>query len=317
MKRLALFWGLLLTSFSAVSAVLLEGDWESAPLGILTNSSFSSNQYFTSAYYDHFSVNQAVWGSGGLDPNQLNKFTVVSNPVRNGSKAMRIQGCDTSATCPQSTYDAPRGAERKELIFGDINSQTRTVAKYNQTRWFAWSILMPTDNQYQIGDTYSAVTGWVTHFQLGGKVASTGQLFLALNFYPQATTWKVDLGGYGSTKWFGDMQKGVWHDFVVKYHPHYTAGLGHVVVKYRKAGGTFTTVLDTTEKNTGLWPGVTGTDILYNIGNGVYRASQEGDQVIYYDGPWVGETEADVLGFFADAPTQTPLATPTAVNIAW
>ena len=317
MKRVLLSLLLLVLSGTSAAALLYQGGMENAPVGALqfcpSNSSFLCVEY-----RDHTKLNQTAFASNGsVLPEFANKYSVVSNPVRNGNRALRIKNCDTSPTCPASAFDGPRGSERKEILLMPQSGKP-LVFKYNTTRWFAFSILLPTNGQFQADDTFSTVTSWVTLMQVIGHRPAWGSYIPQWNLLPQyspSTKWQVDTGERNFS--FGDMQKGVWHDFVVKYHPHYTDGSAHTVVKWRKAGGAFSTVRDSTLRNmTSKWSN--DTNIEFYFAHGGYRnGKQNGDQVIYVDGPWVGETEADVLSFFEDQPTQTELLQPTSVNITW
>jgi hypothetical protein len=244
----------------------------------------------------------------------IDQMEVVTNPVRQGNYALRVFGCESdypaNVVCPQGTFDGNKGNERREIHVQKISGRPG-VMEYNKDRWLAISILIPTNGQFKSTDTYADVTSWVTHLQIGGERLATGSYAPFLNLIPTSGgKWRVDVSSQGGIA-FGDTQKGVWHDFVIKFRPHYTAGSGDVVVKWRKAGGTFTTFKQSTAANLpSTWN--RDTNLSFHAEHGVYRnGNQDGTQVVYFDGPWIGETESDVLGFFDDEPTQTPLATPT------
>jgi hypothetical protein len=125
----------------------------------------------------------------------------------------------------------------------------------------------------------------------------------------------------GRTFRFGDRERGVWHDFLIAYKPHHVDGQGLTTIKWRKVplGGTapeFTQVYTSTARS--LTITMKGDENLgYSWGSLLYRnESQSGEHVMYFDGPWIADTEAEALQFFGDTPTQASLATP-AVTLAW
>jgi hypothetical protein len=240
---------------------------------------------------------------------------IVSNPVRQGQRATRIFMTDGLS----SGADDVRNAKRREIVMR-YDGSAKPVGAYNTDRWYAFSILIPTDAQFRTDDAFSPLTNWLTVFQIGTHPIGTQNWWSVFNLIPHrnANVWEVGLNSNSRYHYFGNYDRGVWHDFLVKFRPHRTNGSAHTIVKWRKKGGTFSTVINDTQENISALINQ-DTNLSMSAATCIYTSTaQLGTHVIYVDGPWVGETEADVLPFFDDStPVQTQLNTPSSVSITW
>jgi hypothetical protein len=234
---------------------------------------------------------------------QASQVRIVNNPVRQGELAVRFLLRDD---LPGSESDVERGKERCEL-----SMKQPFVANYNETRWFAWSLYIPKTSEFEPEDAYpTAITHWQTHTQIMRFVESRGQYHAQFGLLPTyGGKWKVEVSGGPEDRiikkefQFGSSDRGVWHDFLMEYHLHNENGSALTRLWYRKAGDSFSLVVDYTGANLRTLSGVPAGDYSYNFKTGLYRGvGQNGDQVIYVDGPWVGRNESDVLPFFSKDP---------------
>jgi hypothetical protein len=238
-----------------------------------------------------------------------NQVQIVNNPVRQGKYSARIRICDECPTNYQPDID--RQKQRCEIRSDGQAGTPQYVGKFNETRWYAWSVLMPTTAQFQPDDRFDVPGGWYTMMQLVHDEYGSGKA--SLHFMPTTSNlFKVEIwGGPGDgvrtiVNLSGDMEAGVWHDFVMEMKLHNVNGSAKTLIKRRKTpiGGTptaWTTAMSSTAANMrNADPSSVLADLVHYFKLGFYGGdpTNNGVQTQYVDGPWIGMVEADVLPFF-------------------
>jgi len=198
--------------------------------------------------------------------------------------------------------DITRNMERCTIVMKPL-STAGGVGRYNETRWYAWSIYLPKEKEFSAGDSYPAVTHWLNHAQIIYNDANrVGKALFHL--VPRDNRWQAQVRGGPINKYktkffnFGSLKRGVWHDFLMEFHYHGNDGKALTRIQYRAGGGSFVEVVNDKRANVPLTT-LPPAQHVYSFDVGIYRdGRQNGDQVIYVDGPWVGKTQADVSPFF-------------------
>ena len=298
---------LLLIPTLTQAEVLYEADWENAS----TTGQASESPTSPTTIADWDGIHRS---------NPPGAVTVVSNPVRQGRFAGRVK-LDHMEESPNNK-DTARGVHRRGLLIPK-GTNDESDMPYGETRWYAWSLLLPTRNQFQLGDTYSGVG--VAHTQTSFSWYDANNAYQnAVSFYMKAQAASPDYpnGTWGVFRWgadgqrytpFGEPTLGVWHDFLLEYKPHKQTGVAKTYLRYRIKGNPWQTAFNSDVSN--LVSRVPENDVV-NFNVTIYGPIDDDTKVIYTDGPWIGETEADVLAFFDDEPSQAQLATP-AVTLEW
>jgi len=244
LRRLAAAAALCLVASQARASVLWRGDFESNDL--------------------------LQWSSvDGL----TSRLTVVSSPVRQGSRALRVE---------LRSGDIASNGNRNELVRTDAETE-------GTDRYYAWSTMF--DASYPIANTWQVFTQWHHSGCCGSPPLEfdvNGQT-LSLDRNPPSNSGTVAL-------WTTPLVRGVWHDFVMHVVWSSNPDLGFIELWYDGQKAIDGKAVQT------LFPG----QVNY-LKQGLYRdASISAVGVVYHDGMTVGTTLADVAPQLVPAPPADP-----------
>jgi hypothetical protein len=226
------------------------------------------------------------------------QMEIVSKPVRSGKRAIRIYVDDDP---PVPLWNKK---ERAELA---IRGRSGGLGPYGSTRWIAWSVYIPKNGELRPDDIYSPPGAWFANSQLAYNVYDTSGKFVAgcaffhllgKNEKEGDARWHVEFG-HGEKYTFGARTRGVWHDFLLEIKFH--AENGKTRLKWRQGdAGPFETVVDHVGGNVRLsvLP-VEKHEYYFKMGCYGNNKGNNGQRTMYFDGPWIGDDEAAVMGFFA------------------
>jgi hypothetical protein len=244
---------------------------------------------------------------------------IVDNPARQGKYAIRMYLDDTLPSRLSSDID--RNRERCMINLKPFVDQG--IGAYGETRWYAFSIYVPEDAEFEPGDSYFLTTNWQCHAQIMYNDASgtgKGNFHLITETPALGGRWKAEV--YAGTDtiparyvWGSAIQKGTNYDFILKYKFHEQDGQAETTLKYRVGtSGPFLQAFSSTLGNV-KYTTLDPYQRIFSWDIGHYRSSdQNGAQALYFDGPWVGLTEADVLPFFEVLAGGTTVPSPTNIQ---
>jgi hypothetical protein len=244
LRRLAAAAALCLVATQARASVLWRGDFESGDL--------------------------SQWSKvDGL----VSRLTVVSSPVRQGSRALRVE---------LRSGDVASNGIRNELVRTDAETE-------GTERYYAWSTMF--DSSYPIENKWQVFTQWHHSGCCGSPPLEfdvNGQT-LSLDGNPPGNSGTVAI-------WSTPLVRGVWHDFVMHVIWSSNPDLGLIELWYDGQK-----VIDGKAFQT-LFPGMVNY-----LKQGLYRdASISAVGVVYHDGMTVGTTLADVAPQLVPAPPPSP-----------
>ncbi len=244
LRRLAAAAALCLIAYQARASVLWRGDFESNDL--------------------------LQWSSvDGL----TSRLTVVSSPVRQGSRALRVE---------LRSGDFASNGNRNELV-------RQVPETEGMDRYYAWSTLF--DASYPIENKWQVFTQWHHSGCCGSPPLEfdvNGQT-LSLDRNPPSNSGTVEL-------WSTLLVRGVWHDFVMHVIWSSNPDLGFIELWYDGQK-----VIEGKAVQT-LFPG----QVNY-LKQGLYRDSSiSAVGVVYHDGMTMGTTLADVAPQLVPPPPPPP-----------
>ena len=244
LRRLAAAAALCLIAYQARASVLWRGDFESNDL--------------------------LQWSSvDGL----TSRLTVVSSPVRQGSRALRVE---------LRSGDFASNGNRNELV-------RQVPETEGMDRYYAWSTLF--EASYPIENKWQVFTQWHHSGCCGSPPLEfdvNGQT-LSLDRNPPSNSGTVEL-------WSTLLVRGVWHDFVMHVIWSSNPDLGFIELWYDGQK-----VIEGNAVQT-LFPG----QVNY-LKQGLYRDSSiSAVGVVYHDGMTMGTTLADVAPQLVPPPPPPP-----------
>jgi uncharacterized protein (TIGR03382 family) len=187
----------------------------------------------------------------------VSRVTVVSSPVRQGKRAVRIE---------LRNGDVSNNGTRNELFWDAAQTE-------GMDRYYAWSTWF--DVEYPSEASWQVFTQWHHTGNTGSPPLEMDVYGEELRFYTRGTT----------VLWSAPLVRGVWHDFILHVHWSADASLGFVELWYEGVK-----VLDRKPLAT-LYSGQSAL-----MKQGLYRDSSIGPTaVVFHDGMTVATALADVV----------------------
>jgi len=202
-----------------------------------------------------------------------NRLLVVSDRVREGSYALRVQ-------VEQGDKPIQASGNRNELVY--VGPEYEPDQAEGAERVYAWSTLFNED--YPSEKTWQVFTQW-HHTGLNGSPP--------MEFYVHGEQMRMRVGGESAKDvWTAPLQRGVWNDFVVYVKWSSDPSVGFVELYHNGQQVVPRTPMATMYRGDGVY-----------VKQGLYRnstISQPG--VVFHDGFTVATDLADVMPAAAVAP---------------